>query len=535
MTLREAARSIFDSALAAAAVRPLVLTALAGTGPPEQGRLIVVGAGKASGAMAAAVEEAWGERVADGLVVVKDGYGAPTRRVRMLEAGHPVPDERGAAAAREILALTRSAGAGDLVLVLVSGGGSALIPAPAPPVTLGDKQAVTRLLLAAGANINQLNAVRKHCSLLKGGQLARAAAPARVHALLLSDVIGDPLDVIASGPTAPDVSTFGEALAVLDHFGLRNRAPRPVIERLEQGVRGQIPETPKPDDPLFARVTNVVIGNKMGTDPAGNSAFANGNRGLLLYSDGTATGNKVGVDLGGNIVANVISGNAFQGIRVNGFGTSGSVIEGNLIGTVANGSAALSNGTGILCDGGANANQIGGAAIGAGNVISGNNNCGIDLGGSGTSTNTILHNIIGLDLLGSPAIPNGHGIAVGILTSGPSNNNIGPANVISGNSSKGIWFKGSSTSNNTVTGNLIGTNDSGSATVGNIGDGILIESGAPTNRIENGNIISGNGEAGVHKGLKPKHGSAEQNWHEPGRNFTIAQWRRCTHRGRYSQ
>ena len=261
MTLREAARSIFDSALAGAAVRPLALKALAGVRLPDVGRLIVVGAGKASGAMAAAVEETWGERVADGLVAVKDGYGAPTRRIRMVEAGHPVPDERGAAAAREIHALARSAGADDLVLVLISGGGSALIPAPASPVTLADKQAVTRLLLAAGANINQLNAVRKHCSLLKGGQLVRAAAPARVHALILSDVIGDPLDVIASGPTAPDASTFAEALAILDRFGLRPQAPRAVVERLEQGVRGQIPKTPKPEDPIFARVTNAVIGN----------------------------------------------------------------------------------------------------------------------------------------------------------------------------------------------------------------------------------------------------------------------------------
>ena len=128
--------------------------------------------------MAAAVEEAWGDRITDGVVAVKDGYTAPTRRVRLLEAGHPVPDERGAAAARKIRALAESAGAEDLVLVLVSGGGSALTPAPVPPITLADKQVMTRLLLGAGATINQLNAVRKHCSLLKGGQLARAAAPA---------------------------------------------------------------------------------------------------------------------------------------------------------------------------------------------------------------------------------------------------------------------------------------------------------------------------------------------------------------------
>ena len=261
MTLRESARSIFDAALAAGDVRPLVARALAGIARPAQGRVLVVGAGKASGAMAAAVETAWGDLITDGVVAVKDGHTVPTRTVRLLEAGHPVPDERGAAAARQIHALAESAGADDLVLVLVSGGGSALTPAPVPPITLADKQALTRLLLAAGATINQLNAVRKHCSLLKGGQLARAAAPARVEALLLSDVVGDPLDVIASGPTTPDESTFAEALAILDRFGPRGRAPRAIVERLERGARGEVPETPKPGDPIFTRVANHVIGN----------------------------------------------------------------------------------------------------------------------------------------------------------------------------------------------------------------------------------------------------------------------------------
>jgi len=261
LTLRESARSIFDAALAAGDVRPLVARALAGIARPAQGRVLVVGAGKASGAMAAAVETAWGDLITDGVVAVKDGHTVPTRTVRLLEAGHPVPDERGAAAARQIHALAESAGADDLVLVLVSGGGSALTPAPVPPITLADKQALTRLLLAAGATINQLNAVRKHCSLLKGGQLARAAAPARVEALLLSDVVGDPLDVIASGPTTPDVSTFAEALAILDRFGPRGRAPRAIVERLERGARGEVPETPKPGDPIFTRVANHVIGN----------------------------------------------------------------------------------------------------------------------------------------------------------------------------------------------------------------------------------------------------------------------------------
>jgi hydroxypyruvate reductase len=257
---RAAARAIFDSAVAAGAVRPLVLRALATVTPPA-GRVVVVGAGKASGAMASVVEEAWGERVAGGLVVVKDGHLAETRRVQLVEAGHPVPDERGAAAARDLLALALGAGPEDLVLALISGGASALTPAPAPPITLDDKQVMTRLLLAAGADINQLNAVRKHCSVLKGGQLARAAAPARVAALLLSDVIGDPIDVIGSGPTAPDASTFGEALAILDRFDLRQRAPASVRDRLDRGARGEIAETPKPDDSIFERVVNVVIGN----------------------------------------------------------------------------------------------------------------------------------------------------------------------------------------------------------------------------------------------------------------------------------
>jgi hydroxypyruvate reductase len=260
VNLRAAARAVFDAALAAAQVRPLVLRALERV-PPPAGQLIVVGAGKASGAMAEAVEAAWGDRVNGGFVVVKDGHLAPTRRVRLVEAGHPVPDERGVAAAREILALASRAGDGDLVLALVSGGASALTPAPAPPITLADKQAVTRLLLAAGADIGQLNAVRKHCSLFKGGQLARAAAPARVVALLLSDVIGDPLDVIGSGPTAPDASTFADALAVLDQFALLERVPASVRARLEGGARGEITETPKPDDPLFDRVQNVIVGN----------------------------------------------------------------------------------------------------------------------------------------------------------------------------------------------------------------------------------------------------------------------------------
>ena len=177
--------------------------------------------------MAAAAEEIAADRIADGFVVVKDGCAVPVRRVQIAEAGHPVPDARGLAASTRLLELARGAGEDDLVLFLVSGGGSALTPAPAPPITLAEKQEVTRLLLASGATIGELNAVRKHLSIFKGGQLARAAWPARVLTLALSDVIGDPLDVIASGPTAPDPTTFADAAEVLGPERDRRTRARP--------------------------------------------------------------------------------------------------------------------------------------------------------------------------------------------------------------------------------------------------------------------------------------------------------------------
>jgi hydroxypyruvate reductase len=295
MTAREAARAIWQAALAAADVRPLILRAMRAAGAaawevgtvrvevPRDGRVLAVGCGKASAAMAAALEDVVGDRLEDGLVVVKDGYVVPTRRVRTLEAGHPVPDARGEAAARKILDLLRGLSARDVVFLLISGGGSALTPAPAPPVTLEEKRAVTRLLLGAGAHIGELNAVRKHLSLMKGGQLARAAAPARVVALVLSDVIGDPLDVIASGPAAPDSSTFAVAIGVLRRRGVWEAAAASIRERLEAGQRGAIAETPKPGDPVFARVSHHVIGNNaLVTDAAVSRATALGYRPVLL-------------------------------------------------------------------------------------------------------------------------------------------------------------------------------------------------------------------------------------------------------------
>ena len=259
MTSRDAVRAIWEAALAAGDVAPLVRARL--RVDRRYARVFLLGAGKASGAMAAAAEDVLGDRVAGGFVVVKDGHAARRQRVEMAEAGHPVPDARGLAASARLLEVARGAGEDDLILFLVSGGGSALTPAPAPPITLAEKQELTRLLLASGATIGELNAVRKHLSLFKGGQLARAAWPAGVLTLALSDVIGDPLDVIASGPTAPDPTTFAAALEVLSRRGLSGRVPASIGRRLEAGRAGDIPETPKPGDPLFERVTNVVIGN----------------------------------------------------------------------------------------------------------------------------------------------------------------------------------------------------------------------------------------------------------------------------------
>jgi glycerate 2-kinase len=259
VTPRDAARAILDSALAAGDVTPLVHRHL--RLDSRHRRVLVLGCGKASAAMAAAAEEALADRIAGGFVVVKDGCAVPVSRAEIAEAGHPVPDERGLAASARLLEEAHAAGEESLVLFLVSGGGSALTPSPAPPITLAEKQEVTRLLLASGATIGELNAVRKHLSRFKGGQLARAAWPASVLTLALSDVIGDPLDVIASGPTAPDPTTFADAREVLARRGLAGRVPASVAARLEAGRRGEIEETPKPGDRLFGRVTNVVIGN----------------------------------------------------------------------------------------------------------------------------------------------------------------------------------------------------------------------------------------------------------------------------------
>ncbi|MCS7172939.1 MAG: glycerate kinase [Armatimonadetes bacterium] len=224
-------------------------------------RVLVIGFGKASVAMAQAVEELLGDRISGGLVVTKEGHGLGLRHVEVVEAGHPLPDVRGEEAARRALDLARQAGEGDLLLCLVSGGGSALLALPAPGLTLEDKVRTTDLLLRTGATIGELNAVRKHLSAIKGGWFAKAAFPATVVALVLSDVLGDHLNTIASGPLAPDPTTYRDAVEILERYGLLAEIPEAVRRHLEQGMAGEIPETPKPGDPAFERVHAVIVGN----------------------------------------------------------------------------------------------------------------------------------------------------------------------------------------------------------------------------------------------------------------------------------
>lgn len=242
-------RQMFDAAIASALPAQCLPPHLPA---PPRGRTVVVGAGKAAAAMARAVEEHWPGEL-EGLVVTRYGHRVATRRIEVVEAAHPVPDLAGREAAERILAKVRGLGADDLVLCLISGGGSALLALPAPGLTLHDKQAINRALLRCGANIGEMNCVRKHLSAIKGGRLAAAAAPAQVLTLLISDVPGDDPAVIASGPTVPDPTTFAEARAILRKYGIDE--PRAAVEHLEAAMD----ETPKPGDPRLARCETRMI------------------------------------------------------------------------------------------------------------------------------------------------------------------------------------------------------------------------------------------------------------------------------------
>lgn len=246
----------------------------------------IVAAGKAAAAMTAAAASILGHRLERGVLVTKHGHLAGRTvppAIDAFAAGHPVPDETGREAVSAVEALLSGGREGDVVLALLSGGASALLADQAEPITLADLQEATGLLLRSGASIVELNAVRKHLSRLKGGQLARLAAPATVVSLILSDVVGDPLDVIASGPTAPDPTTFADAWAVVERRGLAGVLPASVRARLCEGAEGRLPDTPKPGDALFGRVHNVLVGsNRLAALAAVDEARALGYTTLLL-------------------------------------------------------------------------------------------------------------------------------------------------------------------------------------------------------------------------------------------------------------
>lgn len=248
-------RSMFDAALAVARPSTCLAPYIAGLKPPK-GRTVVIGAGKASAAMAKAVEDQWRHPL-EGLVVTRYGYGEACKRIEIVEASHPVPDHKGREAAERIFRKVQGLSPDDLVLCLISGGASALLSLPTPGLSLGDKQDVNRALLKSGANITEMNTVRKHLSMIKGGRLAIAAQPARVLSWLISDVPNDDPGVIGSGPTVADKTTFADALAVLAKY--RIAPPANVMALLEAGAAGKVEETPKPGDPRLANAETIMV------------------------------------------------------------------------------------------------------------------------------------------------------------------------------------------------------------------------------------------------------------------------------------
>ena len=288
-------QEMLSAGLAAADPRDAVLrslrlegnTVLAGDERFEAERIFVLAAGKAAGAMARAAEELFGERLKGGLVVTKDGHEASSERLETIFAAHPEPDERGVEAARRAEELTESLREGDLLLALISGGASALLADPAPPIELDDLKRLTGALLRSGADIGEINTVRKHVSVLKGGGLVSLAAPARTLALLLSDVVGDEPSAIASGLSAPDPTTLEEARRVLRHYEIE--PPESIAEHLKNA-----PETPKSGDPVFERVANVICGSgRHAAEAAVAKARELGYEPLLLST--TITGDARGI------------------------------------------------------------------------------------------------------------------------------------------------------------------------------------------------------------------------------------------------
>ena len=299
--LKKDANAIFKAALESVEPARVVTAAVSRTGDSlkvhlgkkviktvdlkKVNRVFIVGAGKATAPMAKALEKILGPRLTEGVISVKKGHGLKLNKTKVLEAAHPVPDKAGVEAAKKIKGLLERAENNDLVFSLISGGGSALTPLPAEGLKLTEKQSVTRMLLGCGAAIHEINAVRKHLSQVKGGQMARLAAPAQVINLMLSDVVGDDMDTIASGPFVPDRSTFEEVAVILARYRLMKKVPAAVRNHLKMGLTAQIPETPKKGDRAFNQVTNLIVASNYSCLLAAEAEAKNlGYRPLLLSS-----------------------------------------------------------------------------------------------------------------------------------------------------------------------------------------------------------------------------------------------------------
>lgn len=247
--------------------------------------ILVVGAGKATSPMAQAIENILGNRIESGLISVKYGYTENLSIIKTIEASHPVPDENGVKGASDIRKVLNGAGEKDLVISLISGGGSALLSLPPETISLEEKRTTTDLLLKSGAAIHEINAVRKHLSLIKGGNMAAAAYPATVINLMISDVVGDNMDVIASGPFVPDNSRFSHAVRILDRYGLTDKVPGPVIDYLKDGTNGKVPENPDSKSDIFKKVTNLIVAsNIISLKAAKDKADELGYNALILSS-----------------------------------------------------------------------------------------------------------------------------------------------------------------------------------------------------------------------------------------------------------
>jgi len=272
--------------------------------------IYVIGGGKASGSMAEALEQVLGNSITNGLVNVPRSSKNKTDIIKLHEASHPIPDEAGVEGTRRMLKIAEQAKEDDLVICLISGGGSSLMPLPRGKISIADKKKITNVLLKCGATINEINTVRKHISDFKGGWLAKKAYPATILNLILSDVVGDPLDFIASGPTVPDSTTFSDAIKVLKKYRLWSKAPASIRKVLSDGEKGLIPETPKANDEAFKRVYNVVVGNnRLASLTAQEYLKSEGLNTLLLTSTLEGEARHVGIMLASIVHEVSVSGN----------------------------------------------------------------------------------------------------------------------------------------------------------------------------------------------------------------------------------